>query len=218
MKNPKPEVLASAVKARLGGMTVKDVLAQFNLSHSQYELAEMRLHTYKDRIGTVPATPAGIARERANGTSWGVISVLADIPESRVRRLYAETGVKSEGQRIGAGGRFYYGDSGQALYSGELAGTGTIIPVGAKGLEGALGASSAQAALLAESPEALIKRFCALTGRKGAKGMTKAELVIAIIKAEAAPTRPKRVKKAEAPSTPEAPEAAEPTEAAEAAE
>jgi hypothetical protein len=61
----------------------------------------------------IPATGEAIAEARATGDSWGRIAVRAQVPESRVRKLYAEhTNLRSEGQRIGKGGRYLRDEDG----------------------------------------------------------------------------------------------------------
>jgi hypothetical protein len=65
---------------------------------------------------------------RESGISWGLISVLSNTPESAVRRMHDQTGVKAVGQRIGHGGRWVAnrGD----LYVDVHRKEGVVIPVG----------------------------------------------------------------------------------------
>lgn len=208
-KNVTAETFKAAVADRKGGMKMAEVMAKHDLSHSQLELAIMRLDTLKDQVGSVPATAEGITKARQAGHSWGVISVLANVPESRVRKIWAEaTNLKSQGLRTGKGGRFYYGDSGQPLYTGEdLKTTGTAIRRDEKMLEGALKAADDQRNLVKEPIEKVVALYTKVTGRKPARGFTKAQLIMAIRAAErkAAPVkkatkaRKPVAKKAEAP-------------------
>jgi hypothetical protein len=189
MKNPTAEVLEAAVQARRDGRKAKEIQAEFDLSHSQFEFAWLRLEVLKDEIGTVPATPAGIATARAEGKSWGVIAVLADTTEGKVRNLFKEaTGAKSQGQRIGKGGRWLYNE--QGLYEGEFNKPGTTIPADApefKGREGATAAQEAQRNLLTVDFKDLKAQWMKATGRKSFPkgGMTKVQMIREIIATEA---------------------------------
>ena len=78
---------------------------------------------------------ARVVLGREAGLSWGWMAVLNTVtggthtPEGRIRAAYATvTANKSQGQRIGKGGRFYYRDG--ELYEDNLKPTGTVIPVG----------------------------------------------------------------------------------------
>jgi len=63
---------------------------------------------------------------RSAGQSWGLIGVRFNRPESLVRRWFKESGTKSEGLRIGKGGRWLLNEP--ALYNGDRAVTGINLP------------------------------------------------------------------------------------------
>jgi hypothetical protein len=72
------------------------------------------------------------------------MGILAGEPESKVRKAWTDgTNLESKGVRIGKGGRFAYGFTGQPLYEDVLKPTGTEIPKGA-GVQGALKESRVQ--------------------------------------------------------------------------
>ena len=74
----------------------------------------------------ITADGPSVAEARSAGFSWGEIAVKAQIPESRVRKLFsAHTNVRSEGLRKGAGGRFLRDE--EAYYMGDARVTGTVF-------------------------------------------------------------------------------------------
>lgn len=187
MKNPTAEILEMAVQARREGRKAKEIQAEFDLSHSQFEFAWLRLEAMKDLVGTEEATPKNIARLRDEGKSWGVIAVLCNTTEGKVRKAFSEkTGVKHQGQRIGKGGRWLYSDG--TLYEGEFNKPGVTIPANApefRGREGAAQAQDAQRNLITADIKEVIAEFKAATGRKTVAGLTKVEMIRAIIAKEA---------------------------------
>lgn len=135
MRNPTDEILAAAKAELDAGATMKAVLSTprnkdgETLSYGQFWCYNRRfavVGTPADIKGI--ATPDAIVEQRNQGISWGDIAVNADLPESRVRKLFSEaTGVRSQGLRIGAGGRYLTDD--QVFYTGgEARVTGTAIP------------------------------------------------------------------------------------------
>lgn len=134
MKAPDTTILEAAYAELEAGSTIKEILAKprnkagDTLSYSQFWLFSQRKKvagTSQDLKGKV--TPEAIAGQRNQGLSWGTIAVNCDLPESRVRKIFSEaTGVRSEGLRIGAGGRFLRDD--QLFYEDERRVTGTPIP------------------------------------------------------------------------------------------
>lgn len=139
---------------RLSGVGAHEAQVKNGLSHAQAEFYWLRNATLeqggmKELVGSEPATGESVAKLRKAGESWGRIAVLINKPEGSTRKLFAEsTGTKSQGNRIGRGGRFLYSDAGQPLYEAELKATGTTIKVTEKGLDGALSAADQQKQLL----------------------------------------------------------------------
>jgi len=186
-KSPSAEVLAEACEARRAGMKAKEILSTFGLSHSQFEFAWLR-EEMGDLVGSEALTPANVRRLRLKEQkSWGVIAVLCDTTEGKVRKTFSEgTAVKHQGQRIGKGGRWLYSDG--SLYEGEFNKPGITIPVGQefKGREGAHAAQEGQRNLLTEDIKVVIDTFKKVTGRKSASGLTKVEMIRAILANEKA--------------------------------
>lgn len=142
------EVEAEAVAIRANGGTLKAAMAATGLNHSQVERAVLKATLTQADADRFEAGGADLADRvvaaRNAGTSWGVIGILAGEPESKVRKAWSDrTALESKGLRIGRGGRFAYGYSGEPLYEAELRPTGTAIPKGA-GLVGALKESRIQ--------------------------------------------------------------------------
>jgi hypothetical protein len=119
MKNPTGEILAQASALRKAGKTNREIMDLTDLSHSQME----RHFLAQDiKAGIVPggflaqpetntAKSAMVAKLRAEGESWGLISVRFQEPESRTRKAFTEgTGLDSKGLRIGQGGRYVMDD------------------------------------------------------------------------------------------------------------
>jgi len=129
------EAEQQAVSMREEGATMKAIMAATNLNHSQAERAIMKATLTEADVASFEAggTDLGSRAQagRANGLSWGVMGILAGQPESAVRRAFTQaTELKSQGLRIGRGGRFHYDESGRPLYADELKATGTAIPKG----------------------------------------------------------------------------------------
>ena len=70
-----------------------------------------------------PTGKAVVKARHQDDDSWGMIAVRTNLPESRVRKLYAENcGKRSEGQRKGMGGRWLKDD--QRYYQDEASTVG----------------------------------------------------------------------------------------------
>lgn len=121
MKNPTKDTYAQADKMKKAKATNKEIMAATGLSHSQLEihLVHQEIANYGGYL-TVPesvtAWVAGIAKLRTENQSWGVIACRFKVPESRIHRVFRESGVRSHGQRIGKGGRYIADD--QRFYTG----------------------------------------------------------------------------------------------------
>jgi hypothetical protein len=185
-KNPTAEQFAQYVADRRNGVPAAKAQKDADLSHSQAEFHWLRTQPVAEGgmaelVGKTDPTPAAIRKLRENGESWGRIAVHCDRPEGTVRKLYAEgTGNKSQGQRIGKGGRFYYGSNGMPLYAEVLKATGTVISVTEKGLEPAIQAATEQRELLNAEVSELRDIYKAELKKVAPKGFTKAQLAIAI--------------------------------------
>lgn len=84
-------------------------------------VAEMR---HAEGLGAEYATKLGCANGK--GLSWGVISCLTNLPESKVRKAYTDfTNTFAQGQRIGHGGRFM--DNTVNHYRGERVAEGSGV-------------------------------------------------------------------------------------------
>jgi hypothetical protein len=121
MKQANAKVYASAIKMREKGASQKQVLEATGLNYSQLwyyeESAKLR---EAGKLRPVPETMTefgvAIAQLRVAGVSWGMIAVIYQVPESRVRRAFKETGLDSRGLRIGKGGRWV--DNDPRFYTG----------------------------------------------------------------------------------------------------
>lgn len=185
-KNPTSEQFDAYVAARKDGKSAHDAQVAAGLSHSQAEFHWLRTQPVAEGgmaelVGKTEATPKAVAALREKGESWGRIAVHIDQPEGSARKLYAQaTGNKSQGQRVGKGGRFYYHEN--ALYADALKGTGTVIGLTEKGRDAAVEAAADQRELLNAEVPALLETYAKEVGRKAPKGYTKAQLCIAIRK------------------------------------
>lgn len=141
--NPTTDQFDQAFAAHKAGATVKQICADTGLNYSQlWRFCESRKLDEAGFEFYTELDPETVKELRDQGLSWGSVAVrfrLSDAhqalgcPEGSVRSAFTKaTGLKSQGQRIGKGGRFYYGYSGQPLYAGELRPTGTDIPKDAK--------------------------------------------------------------------------------------
>lgn len=188
MKNPTQDILSAAVAARQAGMKSDQILAEFGLSHSQFEFAWLRQVELVDFVGSVEATgPNAVAMRDYFQVSWGRIAVLMDCSEAKVRSLYKEAaGLLSQGQRIGKGGRWYLNE--RDLYTEGLQRPGTkITEAEAKEMgrrEAATVAAASQKLLLKDMAE--LKAIAAAEGVTVKKGTTKALLIKGILQARKA--------------------------------
>ncbi len=174
---------AMVIKMRSGGAKWPEILSATGFSHSRAELIWMD-HVLpaaeRQRCQAMikaDGLPKAAQTLRSEGLSWGEIAVRAGKPEGQVRTAFKEaTGLKSQGQRIAKGGRFYLAEG--VLYQDSLKPTGTDIPKDAKGREGARLSAVTQRLMNLE-----LKELKGLAADHGVKGTTKASLVIAIKKA-----------------------------------
>lgn len=158
-KNPTPETLALAVTMHDDGKSHKVIMEATGLNHSQVECAIMEANFPKSAFFSVKSTDKDytakleafiVEGRQVKALSWGALGVLAHIPESRVRKIWAErTGTKSQGLRNGKGGRFLYQEP--RLYVEDHRKTGVTIPVEVKGREATL-------KLLGEGPVVKVRK------------------------------------------------------------
>lgn len=185
MRNPTTKVLEAARSMRADGVAWTKVLAETGLNYSQAWLYVERANLPEslDLAAAYEANPTTVvAAARAEGCSWGLIAVRVNKPESQVRKAFTEaTSLKSQGLRIGKGGRFYYRDG--VLYQDTLKPTGTAIPKGANHAQ-AVEASLSQRMIHLEMP-ALRSLHLKYTGQEAPKVTTKAKLVRSILAAQA---------------------------------
>lgn len=193
--NPTTDQFNAAWTAHQAGATVKQICADTGLNYSQLwrfcesrklEAAEFEFHQEVDHDL--------VKGYRDAGMSWGSIAVRFRLndshqdlgcPEGKIRKAFeTATGLKSQGQRIGKGGRFYYGYSGQPLYTGELRPTGTDIPVGAHLGEALICADEQR--MVSWDIEAIRAKATELgiSLKVGKKNATKAQLIGKIRKAQ----------------------------------
>ena len=135
MKNPTPIQVAEAIALKDSGLTFAQVKKATGLNYSQIWLPWFRAHN-EDRIMDPTSADFKNQLARARGfervpggagfrrnwslpeTSWGELSALCGIPESRIRRTFEEyTNVDSEGLRMGRGGRWLNDDA--TFYRGD---------------------------------------------------------------------------------------------------
>lgn len=143
MKNPTNDLLTIASDELVAGTPMKVVLStprdevdeegNNKLTYSQVWLFHTRRAMDPAEYITAAFGTEGfnkaIAEGRAKGESWGYLAVRANRPEGSVRKAYAEaTAIKSQGLRVGKGGRFL--DRDPLLYLEEHKKAGTAIPVG----------------------------------------------------------------------------------------
>jgi hypothetical protein len=176
MKNPTTDILAEASAMLEAGTKIKVVLnhewatedGPAKLTYSQLWLYHTRrMMDPAEYITADPGSEEGrkaIAEARHANQSWGYIAVRCNKPEAQVRKQYAEaTGTKSQGLRIGHGGRWVNNDP--VLYLDEAKMTGTAIPVGTpRSQYRALVASHDD--YLAGLPAEELRRRCRLLGLK----------------------------------------------------
>lgn len=134
-------VLDKAVKLRLQGYGLAEVMASLELTHSQVEDA-CYLFVWHYVLGqqAIELTPEGCAALRYYyGLSWGHIGAMGGQTDPKlpvigtkrynaIRRMSEEwTGIASVANRNGKGGRYYLGDP--ELYADNLKATGTVVSV-----------------------------------------------------------------------------------------
>lgn len=182
-KNPTMDQLQAAYELRSQNMAWPEVLEATKLNYSQawYFCTRQDLPKSMDlakAFATDPGETVKAARKEANN-SWGFIAVRCNVSESAVRRAYTEaTSLKSQGCRIGKGGRWLYSD--QVLYNDVLRPTGTDIPKDAVGREGAEVAAGTQRIHQLDFSE--LKNLAADYGIEF-KGGTKVSLAKKVLKA-----------------------------------
>ncbi len=199
MKNPTPEVLATAVQMKRDGQKWPAILGATGLNHVQAELAWITANiTDAQRVlVNEDATLGQNAKTlRDAGSSWGTIAAILGESESTVRRAFTEaSNLKSKGLRIGHGGRFYLGDA--ELYEGNLQPVGTAIPKDAIGRDDARRFATIQRISRLDRAELLA---LAADYNVGTKGLTPARIAQAITNAmgvtEAKAPKAKRTPKA----------------------
>lgn len=138
MKQNHQEQLDRALKMARDGVKMKEILKVTGLNYSQAWLyitdAEL---DEKQRIKDPHRTAGTVKRLRDEGESWGLISVrfgYREFAETKIRRMYEEaTEERSQGTRIGRGGRFFAADP--RLYKGVRRRKGVAIPKGMKRVE-----------------------------------------------------------------------------------
>lgn len=181
------KLFAKVDKLNADGATYKQIMEATGLNHSQVELhliaARLTDEDYNAFAAGGDTLQAQVVAARKSNrpgwSSWGVLSVLAGEPESKVRKLWADsTGLKSAGLRIGRGGRWYYRDG--ELYAEVLKPTGTEIPVGTNH-EGARVEAQRQRLFKLEWDS--LKRVGERYGVQFKKGQTKVTFARAIWKA-----------------------------------
>src|SRR5688572_21780677 len=107
---PSSESVARAMEMKAQGRTVAEIKAETGLNYSQAWLtwtaaqiqADPKLHggfiTTEGK--SVTAIGAAIVKARQADQSWGLIAVRCQLPESRVRKIFAEvTALDSKGLR-----------------------------------------------------------------------------------------------------------------------
>lgn len=134
------ELAANVLADKEEGLTSAQLMEKYELNHSQVDLIVYTLRATDDVVeaymnsGTSMGERTVAGRKEAH--SWGFMAVLETIgtgrkvSESAIRNAFKATSdTKSEGQRIGRGGRFYMVEP--VLYQDELKPTGTVIPADA---------------------------------------------------------------------------------------
>lgn len=134
MKEPDEKVLERALKLHREGKRLKEILELTGLNYSQAWLyitdADL---SPSQRVKAKDATSQTVKQLRDDDQlSWGLISVMMGykaFPESRVRKMYEEaSGLRSQGLRIGHGGRYLNGDP--VLYADDRRKPGIALPKG----------------------------------------------------------------------------------------
>lgn len=191
MQNPSNKVLAKAFDLYSnGGKSQKDVLqitwapdgsgkADPNgetLNYSQFWLycQSQTLPQEAFITATEGSDPwfRAIEKARAAGDSWGLIAVKCRAPEGRVRKAFSTaSGLRSQGLRVGKGGRYL--DNDPVLYAGSAVKTGTAIPTTAKRAEFRDFVTSGLEAL----PDDELRRRAALHGFKVSPKTKRAVLI-----------------------------------------
>jgi hypothetical protein len=189
MKNPTPEQVAEAIAMKDSGATFKQVQKATGLNYSQVWLPWFRLHN-ADRLIDPNASDYKNVLAKARGfqrvsggagfkrnwslpeTSWGELSALIGLPESRIRRTFEEyTNVDSEGLRMGKGGRWLNDD--QSWYMGDRPDELRRVKAGTDFIKGQAGKAEAPT-MGAPAPKASAKRKPSTKADKAAKLRAKA--------------------------------------------
>lgn len=134
------ELAANVLADKEEGLTSLQLQEKYELNHSQVDLIVYTLRATDDVVEAYMNSGATMGARtiagRKEAHSWGFMAVLESIgtgrkvSESAIRNAFKATSdTKSEGQRIGKGGRFYMVEP--VLYQDELKPTGTVIPADA---------------------------------------------------------------------------------------
>jgi hypothetical protein len=186
MKNPTPEQVAEAIAMKDSGATFKQVQKATGLNYSQVWLPWFRLHN-ADRLIDPEASNYKNTLARARGfvrdgagfkrnmalpeTSWGELSALIGLPESRIRRTFEEyTNVDSEGLRMGRGGRWLQDEP--SFYRGDRPDEYARVKAGTDFIKGQAG--KAEAPTMGPKAEPKAKRKPSTKADKAAKLRAKA--------------------------------------------
>lgn len=127
----------AVIRLKADGLANRQIMAETGLNHSQVERAILKATLTESDVTRFMGLGVDLGSRAVAGReqklSWGVMGILAGVPESQVRKAFeTATQIKSKGVRIGKGGRYHYGpDRGAPLYQDVLKPTGTAIPVGA---------------------------------------------------------------------------------------
>jgi hypothetical protein len=126
MLQNRSDAIQTILVKRLNGANWADARRDSDVGHARAEYEEMRLKVWLVAIGKLDdtrftpvdcgkLTPEAIGKLvsnlRAEAQSWGHIAARMNLPETRVRKLYADhTGKLSKGSRVSKGGRFVADD------------------------------------------------------------------------------------------------------------
>ena len=127
------ELSAKVLADKEGGMSYAAIGAKYGLNHTQVDRISYAARiTDEDReawFASAPSMGERAVKGREDKISWGMMGILEGVPETRIRAEFAKaTNNKSQGQRIGKGGRYYQRE--ELYYEDVLKPTGTTIPVG----------------------------------------------------------------------------------------
>lgn len=173
------EAIALMCELRDLGVAWGPVRSHTGLNHVVAEREYMRHQFIVGGGEVLPATPENARALRDDQQlSWGQITVRLGLTgETAARNLYKQgTGVLSEGQRIGKGGRWLGND--QELYRDELNPTGTRIDVKAGRMNARVLAAQQR---IAKMDTAKLRQFAQDNG-VNPKGKTPAQIAKALYK------------------------------------